>query len=344
MTTNQAGSCYGGLDVSMNETHLCVLDADGAVVLEGKTTSTPEAITNALRERPNLERVVFETGRMAPMLYHGLCERGVPAVCIESRQAHHTLRAIKANKTDERRRARPCPARPDRLLQADPRQVASRARRASADRRQEEAGRPARDNREPDPRSRRRVRRGSSPLAHPGLQGAGFGAGRGRARSRVRHARADRRARRDPVGHQLDRSRCAGHDAIIASMPAAHDRPGRWSGSTALAFASVVDDPTRFRRSREVGAHLGLTPRRHQSGENDRSGPISRRGDTRVRTLLYEAANVLLTRTKADLRLKSWALGVAARGSARKARVVPARRPAVIRPAMLRDGTEFQAA
>ncbi len=100
MTTDYSGRCYAGLDVPMGETHLCVLDADGTIVLEGKTASSPEAIANALHKLPNLERVVFETGRMAPVLHHDLCERGVPAVCIESRQAHHTLRATKANKTD----------------------------------------------------------------------------------------------------------------------------------------------------------------------------------------------------------------------------------------------------
>ena len=68
-----------------------------------------------------------------------------------------------------------------------------------------------------------------------------------------------------------------------------------------------IDDPKRFRRSRDIGAYLGLVPRRHQSGEIDYTGSISRCGDRRVRTLLYEAANVMLTRYKAPLKLKDWA-------------------------------------
>jgi hypothetical protein len=77
---------------------------------------------------------------------------------------------------------------------------------------------------------------------------------------------------------------------------------------TALAFTAAVDDPGRFRRSRDIGAYLGLVPRRYQSGEVDYTGGISKCGDRRVRTLLYEAANVMLTRYKGQLKLKAWAL------------------------------------
>jgi transposase len=73
---------------------------------------------------------------------------------------------------------------------------------------------------------------------------------------------------------------------------------------TALAFAAAIDDPDRFRRSRDVGAYLGLVPRRYQSGEIDYTGSISKCGDARLRTLLYEAANVMLTRYRGSLALK----------------------------------------
>ena len=113
---------------------------------------------------------------------------------------------------------------------------------------------------------------------------------------------------------------------------------------TALAFAAAVDDPSRFRRSRDVGPYLGLVPRRHQSGEIDYIGSISKRGDTRVRTLLYEAANVMLTKYAGQLKLKAWALAIGARSTMRKARVALARRLAIILHAMMRDQTEFQIA
>jgi transposase len=116
---------------------------------------------------------------------------------------------------------------------------------------------------------------------------------------------------------------------------------------TALAFTAAVDDPKRFRRSRDIGAYLGLVPRRYQSGEVDYTGSISKCGDRRVRTLLYEAANVMLTRYKGPLRLKAWALAalaIAKRSTMRKARIALARRLAIIMHAMLQHGTEFKPA
>jgi transposase len=91
---------YAGLDVSMEETHLCVLDRDGTVIREGKTQSTPTAIEAFLATGPVCRQVVFETGRMAPMLYHGLTALGVPVVCIESRQAYQALKSLATHKTD----------------------------------------------------------------------------------------------------------------------------------------------------------------------------------------------------------------------------------------------------
>ena len=113
---------------------------------------------------------------------------------------------------------------------------------------------------------------------------------------------------------------------------------------TALAFVAAIDEPERFRRSRDVGAYLGLVPRRYQSGEIDYTGSISKCGDRRVRTLLYEAANVMLTRYKPPLKLKDWALAIAKRSTMRKARIALARRITIIMHAMLRHGTEFKTA
>jgi transposase len=111
---------------------------------------------------------------------------------------------------------------------------------------------------------------------------------------------------------------------------------------TALAFTAAIDDAKRFRRSRDVGPYLGLVPRRYQSGEVDYIGSISKCGDRRVRTLLYEAANVMLTRTKQPLKLKDWAFAIAKRSTMRKARIALARRLAIIMHAILRQGTAFK--
>ena len=111
----------------------------------------------------------------------------------------------------------------------------------------------------------------------------------------------------------------------------------------ALTFASAIDDPARFRSSRTVGAHFGLTPRKHQSGETDVTGRISRIGDHGVRVALYEAANVILTRAMRGSDLKNWALRVAKRAGMKKAKVALARKLAVVLHRMLADGRSFMA-
>src|SRR5271170_3329459 len=91
---------FAGLDISMDETHVCVLDREGVVVHESKTASTAEAIAGTLLKAPSCRRIVFETGRMAPILFHGLSQLGLPVVCIESRQAYQALKLLATHKTD----------------------------------------------------------------------------------------------------------------------------------------------------------------------------------------------------------------------------------------------------
>jgi len=110
---------------------------------------------------------------------------------------------------------------------------------------------------------------------------------------------------------------------------------------TALAFHSAIDEPTRFRQSRSVGAYFGLTPRRHASGEVDWSGRISKCGDRMVRSYLFEAAGVLLTRVHHWCRLKAWGLRLVKRIGFKKAKIAVARKLAVILHRMWRDGTDF---
>ena len=109
----------------------------------------------------------------------------------------------------------------------------------------------------------------------------------------------------------------------------------------ALTYVSAIDDPARFRSSKRVGAHFGLTPKRYQSGETDVTGRISKIGDGAVRTALYEAANVILTRPVKGGALKSWAARLAKRAGMRKAKVALARKLAVVLHRMWIDGTVF---
>jgi transposase len=112
---------------------------------------------------------------------------------------------------------------------------------------------------------------------------------------------------------------------------------------TALCFLATIDDPTRFRRSRSVGAYVGLTTRRYASGETDWTGRISKCGDKMLlRTYLYEAANVLLTRVAKWSALKAWGIRLAKRSGLRKAKVAVARKLAVILHRMWIEGSEFK--
>jgi transposase len=109
-----------------------------------------------------------------------------------------------------------------------------------------------------------------------------------------------------------------------------------------IAFRTAVDDPARFRSAKAVGAHFGLTPKRYQSGETDVTGGISKVGDAMVRTALYEAANVMLSRTTRFSALKRWAVDVARRRGLKRAKVALARKLAGVLHRMWADGTEFR--
>ena len=312
---------FAGLDVSMAETHLCVMNRDGAVMYEVKVPSTPADIATALAQAPACERIVFETGRMAPMLYHGLNQLGLPIVCIESRQAYQALKSLATHKTDRN----------------DARGLAHLARTGFF-----------------------KAVHVKSLQAHALRSLIVFGVRLPRALTAA-FIRQALRASEGIIGLSAAiRGLVAARTAVLAAV-AAIDADIRQlvrasaacrrlmtipgvGQLTALAFTAAIDDPGRFRRSRDIGPYLGLVPRRYQSDEVDYTGSISKCGDRRVRTLLYEAANVMLTRYKGPLKLKDWAFAIAKRSTMRKARIALARRLAIIMHAMLRHGTEFKPA
>src|SRR3984957_11608791 len=324
---------FAGLDISMDETHICVVDRDGAVVYEGKSASTAEAIAGELAKAPRCRRIVFETGRMAPILFHGLSQLGLPVVCVESRQAYQALKSLATHKTD-RNDARGLAhlARTGFFKPVHVKSLPSQAVRALLVARKKLVGQ--RVTLENQIRGLAvafgiRLPRGlSSGFAEkamaagcgiPGLDGAmrGLLATRDAILKAIVAINADMKS--------LERSSAACRR--LMTIPGV----GRL---TALAFVAAIDDPERFKRSRDVGAYLGLVPRRYQSGEVDYTGSISKCGDRRVRTLRYEAANVMLTRYKGSLKLKDWALAIAKRANKRKARIALARRLALTMPAL----------
>jgi transposase len=334
---------FAGLDVSMEETRICILDRDGKVVHEVKVPSTPSDIEAALARAPACRRVVFETGRMAPMLHHGLTERGVPVVRIESRQASQALKSLATHKTD-RNDARGLAhlARTGFFKPVHVKSLPAHAIRSLIIARKKLVG--------------QRV------MLENQIRGLAvvFGVRLPRALSSTFIAKALQASEGIDGLSAAMRGLVTARVAVLSavtSIDADIKKLARASKAcrqlmtipgvgylTALAFTAAVDDPERFRRSRDLGAYLGLVPRRYQSGEIDYTGGISKCGDRRMRTLLYEAANVMLTRYKGPLKLKDWALAIAKRSTLRKARIALARRLAIIMHAMLRHGTEFKPA
>lgn len=110
---------------------------------------------------------------------------------------------------------------------------------------------------------------------------------------------------------------------------------------TALTFQAEIDDPQRFKKSRDVGVHIGLTPRRYASGEIDRPGRISKCGNTALRSLLYEASVAMLTRSRKWSRLKCWGVRLAKRSGFKAACTALARKLAVVMHRMWVDKTNF---
>jgi transposase len=334
---------FAGLDVSMAETHLCVMNRDGVVMHEAKVPSTPADIATALAQAPACRRIVFETGRMAPMLFHGLSQLGLPIVCIESRQAYQALKSLATHKTD-RNDARGLAhlARTGFFKPVHVKSLPAHAVRSLIIARKKLVGQ--RVTLENQIRGLavvfgvRLPRALTAAFIRQALRSSEGIAGLSAA---VRGLVAARTAVLGAV---------VAIDADIRRMVRASDACRRLMGIpgvgqlTALAFTAAIDDPERFQRSRDIGAYLGLVPRRYQSGEVDYTGSISKCGDRRVRTLLYEAANVMLTRYKGPLKLKDWAFAIAKRSTMRKARIALARRLAIIMHAMLRHGTEFKPA
>ena len=326
---------------AMEEKHVSVVDRDGKVILEARTPTAPKTIAAALAKGPAVERVLFETGRMAPMLFHGLTALGLPVVCVESRQAYQALRSLAAHKTD-RNDARGLAhlARTGFFKPVHVKSLPSHAVRALLIARKKLVGQRLENQiRGLAVAFGVRLPRGlSSGFAEKAMAaGCGIpgldGAMRGLLAARDAILKAIVAINTDMKSLERSSSACR----RLMTIPGV----GRL---TALAFAAAIDDPDRFRRSRDVGAYLGLVPRHYQSGEIDYTGSISKCGDARLRTLLYEVANVMLTRYRGSLALKTWALDIARRSTMRKARVALARRLAVIMFAMLKHGAEFEPA
>jgi transposase len=332
---------FAGLDVSLEETTVCVVDEEGRIVREARVPSEPEALVTFLRGLGlALERVGLEACSLSAWLYEGLAAAGLPAVCLETRHAKAAMSAM-PNKTDRNdARAIAQIVRTGWFRAVHVKSPACRSWRALL------AARRLVLNKMRDVENgvRALLRETGLKLGSPN---------RKEFAARVRELATD-----DPVLSALAEPLLAVVEAMTRELArltkqvlaVVRDEPvcRRLMGVpgvgplTALAFRATIDRPDRFRRSRDVGAHLGLTPKRYQSGETDVQGGISRCGDELARTALYEAAHSLLVRSKRWSSLRAWGMQVAKRRGMARARVAVARKLAVVLHRVWADGAEFR--
>ncbi len=334
---------YVGLDVSQKETAICVIDSAGARQWEGTCRSTPDVIASVLKKRaPGATRVGMETGPLAVWHWHALKEAGVPLVCLHARQAKAAL-SLQSNKTD-RNDAHGLAqiVRTGWYRPVEMKSLASHELRVMLQARQRLVG--MRTTLYNQVRGLLKT----FGVVLPSGKGSTF-------LDLVRSRTSQLPALQLAVDALLGAWREV-HTQITslnrALQRAAKDREvcRRWMRMpgvgplTAVAFHTAIDVPTRFRRSKDVGPYLGLTPTRYQSGEVDHVGRISKCGDRLTRSLLFEAAGVLLSRSRAPSALKDWGLAIARRNGYSKARVAVARKLGIIMHRLWIDGTEFVAA
>lgn len=331
---------YVGLDVSQKETAVCVIDEAGRIVFEGKAKSEPGALAKLIAKRaPHAVRIGFETGAMASWLWHELKRIDLPVVCIDARHAHAAL-SVRLNKSDPNdarglaELMRMGWYREVKVKSADSQLVRSllvaRARLVGIRR---------------DIENQVRSLLKENGLLFPRAIGRQF-------RDRVRELIGTDAPLRPIIEcllsvHERVGEEQAGLDARVQSLAKSDPTTRRLMTVpgigvvTALTFRHTIDDPARFRSASSVGAYLGLTPRRKQSGELDLTGRVSKWGDRLLRTYLFEAASVLIHRIKRPSPLQAWGLRLVKRVGLKKAKVAIARKLAIVLHCIWTDGTEF---
>ena len=332
---------YAGLDVSLEETAICVVDETGGIVKEVRALSEPQALSEALQGLAlPLERIGLEACSLTAWLHDGLRGVGLPAICIETRQANAAMKTM-PNKTD-RNDAR---ALAQIMRTGWFRQVHVKSRQCRLWRSLLVARRTVLN----EMRSIENVVRAI--LREAGLK-------LGRPARTAFAARVHELAGDDPGVMAMIKPLLAILETMLKQFIRLTKQvldtvrkeevcrrlmgvPGV-GPITALAFRATIDRPDRFSRSCNVGAHLGLTPSRYQSGETDIQGRVSRCGDELARTALYEAAHSLLTRSKKWSSLRAWGMTIAKRRGMARARVAVARKLAVILHRMWANASDFR--
>jgi len=332
---------YAGIDVSLEQSSVCVVESNGKIVREAKVASDPETLSAFFRDLGlPLARIGLEAGPMSQWLHAGLVEAGFVVVLLETRHVKAALSAMTV-KTDRK----------------DARGIAQLLRMGWY--------RPV-HCKSPPSQDVRTLLAGRKLLLckaidiELGIRGLlrGFGLKVGTVSTGKFAARVRELAAGQAMVEQVTEAMLRAREVLRTEINTLHRQvlaivradevcrrlmtvPGV-GALTALTFKSAVDDPARFASSKAVGAHFGLTPKKYQSGETDVTGAISKVGDAMARSALYEAAQVMLTRVMRFSTLKRWALQVAQRRGMKRAKVALARKLATVLHRMWVDGAEFR--
>src|SRR3979409_26205 len=307
---------FAGLDVSVKETSVCIVDDTGRITKEVKVASEPEALLKVLGNPAyRFKRIGLEAGPLSQWLFSALAEAGLPVICVETRHMRAVLKA-QINKT----------------YRNDARGIAQMMRVGLY--------RPVHVKTLRSQKLRmllthRKLLQSKAIAIENDLRGTlrNFGLKVGIVGKVKFEARIKELVENLPhLVPPLCRDGCVGRRLRTT--------PGI-GPVVALTYRATVDVPARFRKSKAVGAVFGLTCAKYQSGEVDRNGRISRCGDERMRVMLYEAAQSML-RSKKWSWLKAWAMQIARRRGMKRAIVALARRLAVILHRIWVDGTEFR--
>ena len=331
---------YAGIDVSLECSSVCVVDASGKIVRECQVRSEPEALLGwfgALAVPP--ARIGLEAGPLSQWLYAALSAAGHSVALLETRQVRATCKAkpVKSDRNDARHIAQL--VRLGWFRPVHCKSVAAQEVRALL------AARKLLLSKRIDVEmSLRGILRGfglkvgpTTPQRFAGRIGELVAGQATLAALAAALLSAHAVLLRELAGLEKRVRTLAREDARVRLLMSA---PGV-GAIVALTYVAAIDDPGRFKTSKAVGAHFGLTPTKYQSGETDSSGPISKIGDASVRTALYEAAHVVLTRPVKGGALKSWALKLAKKRGLKRATVALARKLAVVLHRMWVDGTAF---
>jgi transposase len=332
---------FAGLDVSVKETSVCIVDDTGKIVREVRVASEPEALLAVLASPAyHFKRIGLEAGPLSQWLFSALGEEDLPVICVETRHMRAVLKA-QVNKTD-RNDARGL-AQMMRVGLYRPVHVktlrSQKLRMLLTHRKLLQSKAIAVDN----------DLRGT--LRNFGLKVGTVGAARFEARIKelienfpdlavlVEPLLVVRRVLREQLGILHGRLLAVVRDDDVCRRLMTVPGVGP---VVALTYRATIDVPARFRKSKSVGAVFGLTSAKYQSGEIDHSGAISRCGDELMRTMLYEAAQSMLFHSTRWSWLKAWAMQIARHRGMKKAIVALARRLAVIMHRIWVDGTEFR--